>query len=291
MNAQDSTPHHQRRTLTTTVLICFLTLSIVGIASRAQDSTISNKEEREFKSTIPEHVPIRVKVRNEQALKQMDNEKWARELEIEVKNTGSKPIYYLSMSILMPEMTDAYNRPLTFQVRYGRKELRHLDTQLQPDDVPIRAGESATLKISENQVKGFEVTRHKEKVSNPKKIEFWLIVMNLGDGTGFSGRDGSPEAYLTKELSTNILPPAGKPEACKSPPTVRKADSSVKLINALYSPQPANFLRVDFSPPLQTALAAAPLLPCNCRNDNDCMWGEFGPPSPVPFSVDTICAG
>jgi hypothetical protein len=231
-------------------LVSFLALSIVAIASRAQDNAIPNKDEREFKSTIPEHVPIKVKVKNEQSFKRMDNEKWARELEIEVRNTGTKPIYYLSMSILMPEMTDAYNRPLTFQVRYGRKELRHLDTPLQPEDVPIRPGESATLKISENQAAGFEVKRQKERVSNPRKVEFWLIIMNLGDGTGFSGKEGSPEIYAVKEVSMKATSLKGKPDACQSPPEIRESTGSPKFIKAIYSVEPARSLRVDYSPPL-----------------------------------------
>src|SRR6267142_246433 len=59
------------------------------------------KEERELEDTIPAHVPIKVKIKaeKEQAFKDLSNEHWVRDLEIEVKNTGTKPIYFLHLQL------------------------------------------------------------------------------------------------------------------------------------------------------------------------------------------------
>ncbi|HEV7903011.1 MAG TPA: hypothetical protein VGO96_04145, partial [Pyrinomonadaceae bacterium] len=75
----------------------FLGLCAVGIVSGTAQSAQDNQNERKFENTIPTHVPIKVKVKNEQAFKNLKNKNWARELEIEVKNTGSKPIYFMYM--------------------------------------------------------------------------------------------------------------------------------------------------------------------------------------------------
>ena len=46
--------------------------------------------ERKFDNTIPAHVPIRVKLKNEQTFKDLKNKNWAREFEVEIKNTRAK---------------------------------------------------------------------------------------------------------------------------------------------------------------------------------------------------------
>jgi hypothetical protein len=75
-------------------------LCVVGIvSSTAQSAQDDAKDERKFENTIPAHVPVRVKLKNEQAFKNPKNKNWARELEIEVKNTGSKPIYFMYMLV------------------------------------------------------------------------------------------------------------------------------------------------------------------------------------------------
>ncbi|HEX8921542.1 MAG TPA: hypothetical protein VF766_08680 [Pyrinomonadaceae bacterium] len=193
MNAQDSTPHTQRRTLTIAVLIGLLTLSLAGIISRAQDNTLSLKDEREFKSTIPEHVPIKVKVTKPEKVKDLKNEEWLGDLEVEVTNTGKKPIYFLSLSLHLPEVEgDTEGSIIGYQLRYGRIELVDLGASLQPDDMPLQPGGSIFLKVPENSVGGWKLFKVRKKISAPKKIRLRLQLLNHGDGTGFRGSDGTP---------------------------------------------------------------------------------------------------
>jgi hypothetical protein len=65
-------------------------------------------------------LPIKVKLRaeKEKAAKDVANDPWHRDLELEVKNTGDKPIYYLSLILEMPEVTVG-GSPVSFIVRYG----------------------------------------------------------------------------------------------------------------------------------------------------------------------------
>ncbi len=85
-------------------LTALLALCVVGMVSGTAQSpqdnaAASSVEEREFKNTVPAHVPIKIKLKTEQSFKKKENKNWARELEIEVKNTGSKPIYFIYMRI------------------------------------------------------------------------------------------------------------------------------------------------------------------------------------------------
>jgi hypothetical protein len=90
----------RRNLVTLTVLLLSGLVAAFGFAvSGARSSRgvqdVSASKEREVVDTVPAHVPIKVKVKNERALKDAGNKHWARDFEIEVKNTGDKPIYYL----------------------------------------------------------------------------------------------------------------------------------------------------------------------------------------------------
>jgi hypothetical protein len=222
------------------ILLFTLFLAVCGVgfvSSTAQssqdDPNASASEEREFKNTIPEHVPVKVKLKNEQAFKKVDNKNWARDFEIEIKNTSSKPIYFLVMNVHMSDILIAGN-PLIFQVRYGRLELVHLETPLQPEDVPVLPGESITIKISEGYVQGYEQNRDAENRPDPKKIALKLQRINFGDGTGIHGSQGSPDSI--RRQSQNAPPPKREPSACPPARAVREAELFGKFLKSFYSP-------------------------------------------------------
>jgi biopolymer transport protein ExbD len=56
-------------------------------------SIAQSTEERELENTLPKHLPIKVKIKKEKekAFKDLKNDKWLHELEIEVTNIGDKP--------------------------------------------------------------------------------------------------------------------------------------------------------------------------------------------------------
>ena len=221
MNPQGTPNHPQRRrpNLAPLVLIgLFLAVCVTGFIFTAR----SMAQEREFKNKAPDLLPIKVTLKNEQAFKKMDNKRWARDLEIEIKNTSSKPIYYLYVTVNMPELTPR-GYPLAFRMKYGRKELGLLETPLQPDDVPILPGESVTLKIPEGIVKTYENYRDEEGRPDPKKIEFEVNIINFGDGTGFRGTQGTFESV--RQRAQRASPPNGKARACSPAPPVRSRAS------------------------------------------------------------------
>ena len=79
---------------------------------------------------------MKVKLKSKRAFKDKKNKEWAKQLEIEVKNTGTKPIYYLNLSFTLDDFRLEDGHPIAFAIAYGRSELLYLDTPLIPEDVP-----------------------------------------------------------------------------------------------------------------------------------------------------------
>lgn len=220
--------------LAAALLAAFVAVCVVGIVSSTAQSTQDDaKDERKFENTIPAHVPLRVKLKNEQSFKNHKNKKWLRELEVEVKNTGSKPIYYLCLSVGMPDVIvqgDQYGT----RVIYGRRELLKLANPIRSDDVPILPGESVVLKVSEKKVRGYEKFRDRENRDDAKKVQFNLVLINFGDGTGLATYQGVPFPVPRKQ-SLNEVRPQGQPDHSPPAPDRRATDAPFKLLKSSFS--------------------------------------------------------
>ena len=79
---------------------------------------------------IPKHIPIKVKVKN------INNDKWAHDLEIEVTNKSDKPIYYLSL-LVIPQSDTVADENVAFWLHYGRPQLNNFSTSILSTDVPF----------------------------------------------------------------------------------------------------------------------------------------------------------
>ncbi|MDX6613039.1 MAG: hypothetical protein QOD75_2225 [Blastocatellia bacterium] len=142
---------------------------------------------------IPKHLPIRIKIRKEKeaSFKDLKNANWARELEIEVTNTGEQDIYFLSLGIFLPEIKAEDGKDISFPLYYGREELANLPARARPGDVPIKPHETWIFKLLENNVLGYEAFSRKRKWVSPKKVVVHFRRLNFGDGTGFEGWGGT----------------------------------------------------------------------------------------------------
>jgi hypothetical protein len=197
--------------------------------------------ERELEDKIPKHLPLKIKVKN------LKSEQWVRDFAIEVTNTSDKPIYYLHLVIDLPDVTTENNNLLGFSLRYGRGALTNFDVPLQPDDVPIKPGESYTLKIPEQQRQGWErlVVRRGLLKEEPKKVRFIFQVLNFGDGTGFRFTSGRPfdihkrrRELMQRESERNTFT-----VALTKPPS--RSSNQPSSSSTLFLP--ATFLPVKFS--------------------------------------------
>lgn len=121
------------------LLFAFLMVSMFLFIAPPILSSARVQEERVFENTIPTHVPLKVKIKKEkeQSFKDLKNEKWVRELELEVTNTGNKPVYFFDMHLrtnVAPGIEVVFedmNREglLVLTVEYGRAELGDLIKQ------------------------------------------------------------------------------------------------------------------------------------------------------------------
>jgi len=160
--------------------------------ARSIEITPQSPNFRLLENRISEQVPIKVKIRREKekGFRDLENENWARDLEIEVKNTGGKLIYYLFFHLHVPEakIQDSYQ---SFSLVYGRVALSKWEERPTPEDVPIKPGETIILKIEEDQLRGWDQARGLGLT--PKHIHGVRLLfqdLSFGDGTGFDG--GAP---------------------------------------------------------------------------------------------------
>src|ERR1044071_3844196 len=112
-------------------------------------SQASPQEEREFKDEIPKHLPIKFKLKaeKEKKFKYLGNPEWYRDFELEVTNTSDKPIYFLELWLVYPEINSGNGAPVGIPLRYGRMHFIEHNTRPLPTDVPIQPGESYVFTI------------------------------------------------------------------------------------------------------------------------------------------------
>src|SRR5262249_27098692 len=144
----------------------------------AQDAV----EERKFENKIPQHLPIKVKLRaeKEQAAKDLGNQRWHRDLELEIKNTGEKPIYYLSIIVKIPEITLGGN-PVSVHIRYGEHSLfDDSKGRANSDDVPIQVKQTIFLGLDEESARAWEQWQKKEEWLQPKNVVLEFEELTFG---------------------------------------------------------------------------------------------------------------
>jgi hypothetical protein len=177
-------------------------------------TTAQTSEERKFKSKdfpntpqtlgervidnlVPKHVPIKIKIKEdkERALKDMNNDRWTSDLELEVTNTSDKPIYLLELWVEMPEIISENGHRVGFTLRYGRAAFVDFDARPIPDDKPIEPKETYVFKIEEKYQQSWAAYKAKEHKADPKRIEITFTQLSFGDGSGFNGSDAKPYPY------------------------------------------------------------------------------------------------
>jgi hypothetical protein len=259
MNAHHLRTVIRRRNLVP--LTALLLLSVVAFfgfsAGRAQSD---EKEEREVVEKIPKHLPIKVKVKKPEKLKDAKNEDWLGELEVEVTNTGTKPIYYIHISVFLPDVFAPTGINFGYPLQYGRTELVALSEPVRPDDVPLKPGGVVVLKVPAERAELWRQGRAKGDRPNPKKIELIFNNLNFGDGTGFVGSTGKPLPEV-KEQGANATCPGGDSTAvvgaasAADPPRSYFPDVAAL---ATYLPPPASLVPAFF---FSKPASPAPALP------------------------------
>ncbi len=195
------------------VLLLTLFVPAIFLQSILALSFARQSENREVEDKIPKHVPLKIKIRTEKekAFKDLKNQKWLRDLELEVTNTSNKPIYFLELWVVLPDLLNVTGRPDGFPLRYGRMEFIDFDTLPTSADIPILPGETHTFTIAENYQKGWEAHKIRDNMATPKKVEFSFVQISFGDGSGFNGSHAQP--YPFKRAQSLNRPCRAGPES------------------------------------------------------------------------------
>jgi hypothetical protein len=154
-------------------------------------SAQTKQNERQLESLMPERIPLRVKIKKEKEkeFRDLRNEGWARDFELEVTNTGTKPIYEFYFMLIL-DVKDNAGQNIQAPVYYGRTELGDHRVKATPEDVPLKPGESFVLKMHPAQLGAWDLAANKGERPKPKKIQVRLEGLSFGDGTGYMGNDG-----------------------------------------------------------------------------------------------------
>lgn len=195
MNTQFFTPGKKL------ILLVVIGFAIIFSIKISGPGLARSNEEREIENKIPKHLPLKVKLKKEKEVKVKDfnNDQWVRDFELEVTNTSEKPIYFLSIYVLLPEFIGPSGGVRGMPLRYGRLDFVKLDTRPLPEDVPIKPGETYTFEIPEPQQRGWYARQAAGPVTNPRKLQLIFSGLSFGDGTGFGGTTGLP--YPNKQVS------------------------------------------------------------------------------------------
>ncbi len=219
---------------------CVALFATLGMAQSA--STQSPK--RSFESKIPPHVPIKIKIKKEKEEKALDpnNKNWFRDIEIEFTNSSDKPIYYLSLFLEMPDLSQV--RPgvnKVFLLKYGRGDFIEQNTKPIPEDIPIEPKATYTFVLDANQMGGYENWRTRNNSKDPVKLEIWLNHLSYGDGTGFTTLGALPFPFKNNpEEMGRCSPKARAPDEWATRPEVFSSLLAQNLV------EPASFVPVNF---------------------------------------------
>jgi hypothetical protein len=189
----------KRRSVVTSMklrMAIVFTLTVFAALTPAVRSSgvIESDNEREFEDKVPKHLPIKMRIHpdHEKAAKDLSNDRWQNDIAFEIKNTGDKPIYYLSFFLEMPEIKPN-GQVLGSPLSYGDNSiLGKANGFARPEDVPIKPNDTIVLTLTKAHADGWYETSKIENLPQPNKVEIVFMELNFGDGTGFIGTTGTP---------------------------------------------------------------------------------------------------
>jgi hypothetical protein len=120
-------------------------------------------------------------------IRNFHNSHWLRDLEIDLKNVSTKPIYEVYLMLIMPDDRGDSGNPSAVSLEYGETKLVHPSQLPLADDKPLLPGQTVVLKVDERQSTGYEhhLTKQRVQVASTYKVRLAILAINFGDGTGF----------------------------------------------------------------------------------------------------------
>src|SRR2546423_903785 len=153
-------------------------IGVLATATSHRQSVQDNNTERKLKLQDFKDAPLKVV-----EVRHLDSDTWYNDLEIELKNTSNKRIYYVLAFLQFPDIpvpSGMYGIALDF----GADKNSDYRRDPEPDDPYVKPGDTLTYTIPENVRKGLK--RHYESSpASVRKLELRINLISFGDGTGF----------------------------------------------------------------------------------------------------------
>jgi hypothetical protein len=167
------------------LLLLMSMMSAPGSAQSPSQKSAEARNERLLENKVPTDLPFKIKIKKEkeESFKDLKNENWLREFELELANTGDKPIYFFYLTLVTDVRVDGSR--LVFPLTYGRAELGDIVTKAAPDDVPIQPGETHVFKIHPGQIPAWENGVRAQSHPQATKLQAVFQQLSFGDGTGY----------------------------------------------------------------------------------------------------------
>lgn len=166
--------------------------------------TDARMQERVLQNDIKENVPIKVKIKKEKekSFKNLKNGKWIGEFELELTNTGNKPIYFVYITLVSD--VEYGGTRLVFPVMYGRDELGDIITRAEDKDIPIKPGETYLFTIHPGQIESWENEVAKGTWPDATRLSVALQALSFGDGTGYLANTPYPPPGLERKIREKL---------------------------------------------------------------------------------------
>ncbi len=179
------------------VLFGFFVIRIMQDSSSAESGLPQGR-----KMTVKGLKDMPIEVR---AVKNLEADNWIEALQIEIKNTGQKPIYCISAHLSFPD-TKQGNMEVGVPLDFGNMDNMDLRRLAPVDDPHLNPGEVNIWTIPEELRKGLD-----ERVKNlPNlyvKSELEVHLISFGDGTGidnFGFQDERSRAHKPEVSSVKL---------------------------------------------------------------------------------------
>jgi hypothetical protein len=160
--------------------------------------SVAQMKDRVLQNNVKKHVPIKLNIKKEKekSFKDLKNRKWVSQFELEVTNTGDKPIYFLYITLISDVQFGG--TPLVFPLMYGRAELGDIITRAESEDIAIKPGETYVFTIHPGQIEAWEIAVSKGQWSDATRLDAELQTLSFGDGTGYFANTPYPPPGLEK---------------------------------------------------------------------------------------------
>jgi hypothetical protein len=170
------------------IVLAGFSVLFLGIVESGRFSRAA-AQEREYEVGAYKDLPVTIQeLKNLQA----EEDRWFRDLQVVVKNVSDKPIYFISMHVVFPEMKPpGGSSRIGFNLSYGRPELGDITVLRGTNDVPIKPGDTYVFTIPSFRAEAYESMKKRRGIVFTKRIQFLFAAISFGDRTGFNeGQSG-----------------------------------------------------------------------------------------------------